>query len=587
MLDGLKEAPTTHDEHYARDVLALDESETEEALDEQLMAQAKELGLDLSGSPLAQLGKRESSKTLSSDYPRRSASISSKASQSTGLTSNFSDYSKDCHSGMTGGLWPRGSLSFRDYDAFVSRGKLDGRASMSFSPPTTPSGSVFSLPLSSPESSPKKHFRRIRGLSRLRLHKTDSSISLTDTCPHCPQNAASQRRAIHRLPCGHRLCTEGLRNTIKSATNSVYGAVPSCCGQPIPGSLVEHVTNQDEQAAMLNRLELWEERASLSMGSRRSSRAHPIAKPNPFYVMNRTVSDESRRSKLGQLPPAARKELDSIISAAWFQELREKQEGQRNRFIIWLGKWRSEQNAAHEQLRKDLRARHETAIEDLEDHHATALSEAEDKQVKAEADMRESHLKEKQDNATALKHMEAYCAGTYSTGEPHNRTVTDQDRTELDKTRRTRDQMDQKHASAINVLRGEQSRRIKLRAQRQEREVHDIRRRQRQEEVELDRECRGEVQKWGLAADDRKLRIELRWALQTRVLMKQRELHHGLSYDGIIPSLDWNVDPAELGHTGAGMGDAGAKDDAHEFGALLEPATRKTTQGSLDTVTSK
>lgn len=232
---------------YLRDVLREHNGRTEDQVDEELRQEASVLGVDvgiLGAQQHQQQQKGEEEEEESStqqqpshqpgrafSLPRQSLeSVASRFSQSTTLTSNFSDFSRDPQHAANGRGRSRASLSFKDYDAFISKGVPNGRHSLSFpSPPSTPSQSTFSLPLSSPASSPRRHFRRIRGLSMLRLGRSGSTTSLNDSCPHCPQEQTSQRRAVHKLPCGHRLCTQALRNTIKSATESKKGAVPSCC----------------------------------------------------------------------------------------------------------------------------------------------------------------------------------------------------------------------------------------------------------------------------------------------------------------------------------------------------------------------
>lgn len=247
---------------YAKNVLGLSYGESEEALDEKLSILAGELGLHAEALRLStESAKAPSTNTFaSSNVVRRSESIGSRASRSTGLTT-FSDFSKDpsCLRGK-----PRASLSFRDYDSFLSRGSLsERRDSLSFTPPLTPSQSTLSLALSSPpDASPRKHFRKLRGLSVLKLNRAGSDTSLPlEGCPHCPQNLFSQRRAIHRLPCGHRLCTQALRDTIIASNHGHIGSVPSCCGIPVPGRLVEQVMTHEEQSGLLDRLEQWDEAA--------------------------------------------------------------------------------------------------------------------------------------------------------------------------------------------------------------------------------------------------------------------------------------------------------------------------------------
>jgi hypothetical protein len=94
---------------YAKDVLELEYGESEDVLDDKLRTLAEELGLHAEALRLSTDSvKAPSTNTIgSSNAVRRSESIGSRASRSTGLT-NFSDFSRD-HRGKT-----RASLSFRD-----------------------------------------------------------------------------------------------------------------------------------------------------------------------------------------------------------------------------------------------------------------------------------------------------------------------------------------------------------------------------------------------------------------------------------------------------------------------------------------
>lgn len=377
----------------------------------------------------------------------------------------------------------------------------------------------------------------------LKLHSRNASdASLAEVCPHCPQDASSQRRAVHKLPCGHRLCTQALRNTVKGATESQTGGVPSCCGKPIPGSMVEHVMTQEEQSALLEKLEQWDEAVSIapSVTSSRRDSNPSIAqrRPGALSARSRTVSEESR---LDALPAKERSEHEQVVSREDYKLLRTGQSEQRDRFLRWVDRQWMRLKTEHESMRADIKQKHESTGEDLAEHHASAMAEAEDKQVKAEADMRETHNQERRDSATALKHMEAYCAGTYSTGEPHNRTITEQDRAELDKARRTRDQMDTKHESQINVLRGEQSRRMRLRAQRQDRELQETRRQQRQEELQFERACTAETSRLDETVALKQRKIQWRWELQMAIFAKKVEAEMDVHLACRLPTAEWNA----------------------------------------------
>ena len=521
---GCHSAAVDFETSYLQDVLHLQDGDTEERLDSELRAEAKECGVEVNISPAGE--HRSHREAVSSDLSRRSQeSVASRASQLTGLVSIRSDVSRGHHHQPSSRAQPRTSLSFRDYDNLLARAVPSSRQSISMSPPTTPTQSTSSLPPSPPESSPKRHLRRIRGLSMLHLRRTTSSSSLDESCPHCPQGSLHQRRAVHKLPCGHRLCTQALRSTIKAGIDSKAGVVPRCCGLPIPGGLVELVMTQGEQKALLEKSEQWNESASIAPSSASETKEFGnTRRPGALSMRSRTVSVES---KVDSINPRVQNDLDGLTESSEYRQLRSAQTETRDRLLAWTDAQQAALQTQHHTLKGELKAKHEVCMEELVEHHIVATSEAEDKQVKAEADMREIHSQEKRDNATALKHMEAYCAGRYSTGEPHKRTVTEQDCAERDKTRRNRDQMDARHGSAINVLRGEQGRRMKLRFQRQEKEVQDLDRAQRKAELELERACGQAAHDLDDTVADKRQRLRSRWELETAILAKKIEKEPG------------------------------------------------------------
>ena len=345
---------------YAKNVLGLDFGESEEALDEKLSILAGELGLHAEALRLStESAKAPSTNTFaSSNRVRRSESIGSRASRSTGLTT-FSDFSKDpsCLRGKG-----RASLSFRDYDSFLSRGSLsERRDSLSFTPPLTPSQSTLSLALSSPpDASPRKHFRKLRGLNVLKLNRAGSDTSLPlEGCPHCPQTLFSQRRAIHRLPCGHRLCTQALRDTIIASNQGHIGSVPSCCGIPVPGRLVEQVMTHEEQSGLLDRLEQWDEAAC----------THILA-PSEITNSQHTTTPSNH----GPPPLSKPHNIESILPLPGFHAHREAQQAQRDRFLAWSAQFHSTLDAHRTTSKGMLQTRHTLALDDLRDAHAVSLS---------------------------------------------------------------------------------------------------------------------------------------------------------------------------------------------------------------------
>lgn len=175
------------DDEFAREVLRLAEGQSVEDFEEDLKSQAQSLDIDitlLDDAPNDKDQKQRPSVT-SSTHPRRSISTGSRASQSTDFT-DASRISRDCPNSRTRPVRGRrssaASVSFKDYDSIVNHARFDyRRSSFNFatSPIISPSPSTFSLSSvwsRSRESSPKRHIIT-RGLSRLRLRRTDSGDS--------------------------------------------------------------------------------------------------------------------------------------------------------------------------------------------------------------------------------------------------------------------------------------------------------------------------------------------------------------------------------------------------------------------------
>ena len=154
--------------------------------------------------------------------------------------------------------------------------------------------------------------------------------------------------------------------------------------------------------------------------------------------------------------------------------------------------------------------------------------------------MRTAQQTERRNTATALKHMEAYCRGESSNGEPHNRFVTEQDRRELDKARWGRDSMEIRHQSAINVLRGEQSQRLRLRLQRQAKEIEQLEFKEQKELQRLQEVSDLELREWEAAAQAKKDKLHSWWVLETEIWRKQHKDDMGVSIDEDLPPLPWD-----------------------------------------------
>lgn len=298
----------------------------------------------------------------------------------------------------------------------------------------------------------------------------------------------------------------------------------------------------EEQNTLLDRLEQWDEAAATHILLQHDPTNHHSHQPG---TTNTSSHDSLSRSKPH--------DLDTILPLPGFPAHRESQQAQRDRFLSWSANLHSNLDVYRTSSRSLLQTRHDLALQDLHETQTLSLAEAEDKQVQAEADLLATHERELRDVATALKHMEAYCAGTLSSGEPHSRTVTEQDRGELEKTRRARDAMAGRHEGAIRVLRGEQGRRMKARVARQERDVANLERAHRNESAEMER---GFELSEGLDIVKRETLVR-RWAVQDAIFLRKLEVETGVVLGGRLPEVDWTTDQLasvrDAGHGVAGL----------------------------------
>ncbi|SMQ56254.1 unnamed protein product [Zymoseptoria tritici ST99CH_3D7] len=302
---------------------------------------------------------------------------------------------------------------------------------------------------------------------------------------------------------------------------------------------------QEEQNALLEKLEQWDEAAPSIESSRRGSTA---TQNFPTVLSDRSEQTSSEFDRQKEFSTTAHDELERITELPEYTTLLSAQATQRDRFLHWTAAQRMSLTESHSDQRKNILTTHESAAEDLAEHHADALAEAEDKQIVAEAALREVHLIEKFSAETCLRHREAYCSGMLSNGEAHGRNITDVDLERLEIARREKEMIQGRHFSAINVLRGEQSRRIKLRKQRQERELQELARQQRREELEFERKCSAEVSKLEGGLAEKKRKLEWRWELQMALLAKKLwQAEGGMEENFRLPTAKWTAsEPGRL-----------------------------------------
>ncbi|KAI5270403.1 hypothetical protein E4T47_06192 [Aureobasidium subglaciale] len=310
---------------------------------------------------------------------------------------------------------------------------------------------------------------------------------------------------------------------------------PTCCKRPIPGSLVANVMSQDEQDTLMNMLIAWDDDATTTPPIHEAGvTSHPTS-----FAKSRSQSRSPALGAERPLPDETEENLEKAMEIPSFRDLRQQQERQRDDLTAWARRKRQGVIDGYAVRKLQLLPYFDRQRDQLAEKQTAAIARIEDKHVIDEHEMREGHEVETRNNAIALKHMEAYCRGETTSGDRHERAVTDRDLAELTKARRARDQMDAKHAGAIGVLRGEQNRRISQRLVKQEEDLSELESRQLKELESLQRECDDMVREWDAETQKRRAKLERWWNLQTEIWRKELDRETGVQFTGDLPSIRW------------------------------------------------
>ena len=193
----------------------------------------------------------------------------------------------------------------------------------------------------------------------------------------------------------------------------------------------------------------------------------------------------------------------------------------------------------HLHLRRDRRAAYKAAKASAELRHTEVLSDLEHRHLSAEEDLHKSLETERQGCDTRLKHMQAYCnpQGNIEKGMPM-REVTGEDHKKLQSQFHIRNQMDNLHASRINVLRERQAKQLERIMEKQEKEREKLAADFGRENEALDANL--DEQELDLEREfaERKARLVHRWTMAEAIERKTLELETGETY-GPLPEIGW------------------------------------------------
>lgn len=150
-----------------------------------------------------------------------------------------------------------------------------------------------------------------------------------DKCYSCPNCSSANHTVQFQLPCGHSHCNTTIRELVDTATTSVPGARPSCCGRPIPRTVLDAAF---ENGNRHSNPDITSEPGEIAEPNRASS-SHTNAEVEDFAEVETDVDEGSSTKSTGSA--SAKTNLAVALSIPDFHELRTRQSSQRDRFLEW------------------------------------------------------------------------------------------------------------------------------------------------------------------------------------------------------------------------------------------------------------
>ncbi|KAK3365181.1 hypothetical protein B0T24DRAFT_427321 [Lasiosphaeria ovina] len=279
--------PELNDAEYIREVLGRSGGRTEDDVEEELVARAAVLSIQLPlpayepaaaaaategsvcgrGNPDVSNAHLADSLVLSpSDHGRtESTSSGSDDVTSSGLTSQASRRSVMIPATLTESTHVLSrrkskSLTFVQYEKYLSQ--LDPALDQPrfLSPPPSKPERFTSIIIRAGTIQGVRNLTRSFSTRSRKVRPSRPSIS----CICCREDFANERQTLHTLPCGHTYCSNCLAVMVSQSTVDESKMPPRCCTQPIPGPVVKAILSREQQQRFLKAVQQystpWESR---------------------------------------------------------------------------------------------------------------------------------------------------------------------------------------------------------------------------------------------------------------------------------------------------------------------------------------
>ncbi|KAK4042862.1 hypothetical protein C8A01DRAFT_44217 [Parachaetomium inaequale] len=239
LADPVDGAPEFGDADYIREVLLRFDVATEAEIEEELVAKAVALRIELptSGRPYTQEQAMAARRPLNATAVQHSRAVStgSDGTADSGMTLQTSD-----HATADASLRRRSkSLNYSHYERYISQ------VDPALDQPKFRAGGIVV------KSGTKKGVRGFTRSIAARLRRRRPSPNLPMPCVCCREDFTADNNTVHTLPCGHCYCRDCLAVMIDQSMADESKMPPRCCTQPIPSAIIKLVIPREKQHLFL------------------------------------------------------------------------------------------------------------------------------------------------------------------------------------------------------------------------------------------------------------------------------------------------------------------------------------------------
>jgi len=320
---------------------------------------------------------------------------------------------------------------------------------------------------------------------------------------------------------------------------------PECCGQAVPGDIVQAVLNFKQQMAFLDSAHQWIAQKEFD---KYASREWSEADVDPLKqydlgggneVSKSAVERDARRTAEHG---AVAKELlaqQRTKQSRPLQSLRAQQILERDRFCAFERNTRQAMYTRYKEAQAAIIQKYTELEPKILDRQRQDVTDLENRQVASEIELRATLTQHAQKIQTRLKYMEAYFS------RPGATHVTERDRIELSQQYTDRDNMGRLHQSRIDVRRNQQTKQMEQLIARQKEEIEELVAKQWSEVRGLSEACAKEEETLTVLSKARRRRCEWRWVVTEQLERYRLESENAGAIFAPMNPIEWPKEVTE------------------------------------------